>query len=532
MNGTETAVAAVAACAAVLALALGSIAARTVRNRSNRRFEAMLERLDEHLGRISSSLERVVERAEHVRSRAVDDLELTVDFDELLRKVAAEAATRTGADAATVQVRGPGGEPRSAEFGMVTPGAQATQSLEAPLARATGPFRAVTINWSYRPGAADAPDPATSALVVPIVEDGEETGMLTAYAPAAGVFGPEHVHALEALAEETGPALGAARSFAEAQRELTDSLTGVRSSSGYDLELERAVSRARETGRPLSLLILSSDDQPEAGEALRDLASLLVRTTRATDVVCRRRTGQFGVVLPDTAGDPALRLYGRLLDAAARTSFPTSRQLTFASGLVEWRPNESSEALDARALAAVGKTRTEPLALVALPTEPEPVSFDPARLALQEQLAREIDRARHLGQPVAMLVVSVDGIRRIEEARGTTAGERVLDEVAARLREALASGDFALQVDTDVLSALLPGAGSERAERVFTDLRASLESDPATHLDRLGVSAGITELAGEDDAAGVVARAGHALERAMRAGPGTVVVAMPTDEAK
>lgn len=538
MDSTETAVAAISACAAVLALVFALLAVRTIRTRSDRRFETVLGKLDEHLGAISASLERVVERAEGVRAHGVDDLELTVDFDDLLRRVAVEAATRTGAEAAAVQILGPAGELRSAEFGTVP----SAQSLDAPLAKATGPFRAVTINWSYRAEDVGAPDPITSALVVPIVENGQETGTLAAYSPESGVFGPNHVQALESLAEEVGPALAAARGFADTQRELTDAITGLRSRSGYDVELERAVRRARESGRPLSLLILSRHDELEYGKArddpegdvvLRELASLLRRTTRATDVVCRRDEEQFGIVLPDTAGDPARRLYGRLLEAALQTSFRTARQLTFASGLVEWRPNESSEALDARALAAVGQTRTEPLELAAVGLEPDPVPETVAlRRELEERLTREIERAKHLERPLALLLARVDGIRRIEEAHGRTAAERVLEEVGSRLGDVLGRGDVGARVDDDTVAVILSGSEGSRAESVFSAFQASLESDPATHLDRLAVSAGITELATGDDATRVLDRAEHALERASRAGLGTVVVAMAADDAQ
>ena len=98
-------VAAISACAALLAFVLALLIARTIRARSDHRFEVVLGKLDDHLSGISATLERVVDRAESVRARAVDELGLTVDFDELLRHIAAEAASRTGADAAAVQVR-------------------------------------------------------------------------------------------------------------------------------------------------------------------------------------------------------------------------------------------------------------------------------------------------------------------------------------------------------------------------------------------------------------------------------------------
>ena len=234
-----------------------------------------------------------------------------------------------------------------------------------------------------------------------------------------------------------------------------------------------------------------------------------MRTTRATDVVCRRGESQFGILLPDTAGDPASRLYGRLLEAASQTSFGTARQLTFASGLVEWRPDESGKALDARALAAVGRTRIERPTLAPateavtppVPTEPSP------RDAFQERLAREIDRARHLERPLALLVAGVDGIARIADAHGKTAAERVLEEVESRLRDAdRERGDRRTDLARRRRRDPCRIHGRCARKQLFSTLHASLESDPATHLDRLALSAGISELAAGDDAAGLLDR--------------------------
>jgi diguanylate cyclase (GGDEF)-like protein len=536
VDSTETALAAISASLAVLAVALAALVARGRRIRSEQRFETVLGRLDHHLDTISHSLQRVVERSAGARARGVDELELTIEFDELLRRIATEAAARTGAEAAAIHVRGPGGVPRSAAFGA---GARA-QPLEAPLTQAAGPFRAVTINWSYRPGSEQDLDPFSSALVVPITEEGVETGTLAAYAPTEGVFGPGHVQALEALAEEAAPAIASARRFAEAQRGLIDTVTGLRNAKGYEVELERAVATARDTGHPLSLLILTRADQPPADEhardprtdlALQELAGLLVRLTRATDVVCLRQESQFGIVLPDTAGDPAHRFYTRLREAASRTSFPVTRQLTFAAGLVEWRPNETSQALDARAFEAVAHTRAEPLELVAAPSGREPdAAVVGLRGELEGRLGQEAELARRAERPLALLVLEIDGLRRIDRQHGREAAERVLAEVEARLGASLENGDVSARIGNEALAVVLVGAGTSKAELVFGALRSSLDADPVTHLERLSVAAGVTEVAPGEEPSGALARAEHALWRARRAGPGTAVVAMAADE--
>jgi GGDEF domain-containing protein len=123
-----------------------------------------------------------------------------------------------------------------------------------------------------------------------------------------------------------------------------------RGSSAYEAELEREIARARRTGRPLSLVLVDVD-QPTA-ERLLQFAALLTRVTRVTDTVCRRRRDAFGILLPETGEDGA-RLFFRRVHAEAARTFDTGTSTTFSTGIVELKPNETGEALDARARAAV-----------------------------------------------------------------------------------------------------------------------------------------------------------------------------------
>ncbi len=526
----------IGACLAALALVLLLLALRARRSRTDERFEAVLVQLDRHMGAISESLERVVERSAAARATGVDVLELTIDLGELLRRVATEAATRTHAEAAAVHIQGAGGAPVMASFGAD----DRVQPLEAPLAHAAGPFRAVTINWTYRPSAEGEADPFASALVVPIVEAGTETGTLAVYAADAGVFGADDVRALEALADESVPAIASARRFAEAQRAMTDGLTGLRNRRGYDIELERAISHAQETGQPLSLLILNREDEERpaaspdhshADLAVQELAALLVELTRTNDVVCLRQEGEFGIVLPETAGDAARRFYARLREEASRTTFPLTRQLTFAAGVVEWRPDETSEAFDARALAAVGTNRVGTLELTAPKAGLEQRTGAPAtRQEFEVRLGDEIARARSLDRPLSVLLMNVDGLAHVDERRDRVAVGRALAELGARVDSRLDNGDVSCHIGEEEFAVILGGSTADKAEVVLAALQSSLEKDPPRAFDWLGVSAGITELAWGDDVASMFGRAEHALWRAKRAGTGTVVVAMAADD--
>lgn len=357
-----TAVVAAAAVAAVLVVA--GILARWAGVRSQRRFEAVVGNLDRHMEAISLNLQRAAERSDEARGRGLGDLGLILDLRELLERLAEEAATRTGAQAATVRVRGPGEMPAIASFGTGDGAALLEATLGPPDAR---PFRALTLNWMYPP-ALEGDDVAfRSGLVVPIVEDGVETGALAVYARGSAAFRPEHARALQALADDASAGITNARRFAEAElRAVTDGLTGVRNRRGYDEELDRELARARRTGRPLSLLLLDLDnfsevnsrfDYPGGDLVLQEFADLLERAARATDTVCRRGGEEFGILLPETTGDEARLFYVRLRDEVAETGFSNIGRVTFSAGLVEWRPNETVESLDARVSAAVNRAK-------------------------------------------------------------------------------------------------------------------------------------------------------------------------------
>src|SRR3989304_2240447 len=97
---------AAAAVAAVLVVAV--VLARLASARSQRRFETVVGQLDLHMEAISQNLQRAVERSDDARGRGLGDLGLTLDLRELLQRLAEEAATPTGAQAATGRGRGGG----------------------------------------------------------------------------------------------------------------------------------------------------------------------------------------------------------------------------------------------------------------------------------------------------------------------------------------------------------------------------------------------------------------------------------------
>jgi GAF domain-containing protein len=206
----ELVMAAVAAAAGAVAF-VSFLGGRRDRLRSRRRLARVVGELDASLGAIGRTLEAALQRIEHRPERGRHELALTIDLDEMLVQLAREAAARTGAEAAAVRVRGPADEPTIGSFGT----REAAALLETTLRSAAGrPFRAVTINWTFPPEVEPEIEPFRSALVVPLVEDGVETGAIAGYATEPAAFRPEHARALEALAAEAAESVATARRFA------------------------------------------------------------------------------------------------------------------------------------------------------------------------------------------------------------------------------------------------------------------------------------------------------------------------------
>jgi PAS domain-containing protein len=68
------------------------------------------------------------------------------------------------------------------------------------------------------------------------------------------------------------------------------------------------------------------------------------------------------------------------------------------------------------------------------------------RALLQENLAQAVERARRYGTRVAVFLVDLDQLKRVNDSLGHTNGDKVLVEIAGRLRRAVRSSDTVARV--------------------------------------------------------------------------------------
>jgi diguanylate cyclase (GGDEF)-like protein len=114
----------------------------------------------------------------------------------------------------------------------------------------------------------------------------------------------------------------------------TDGLTGVYNHRRFQEALAQETLRSGRNGRPFSVLFLDVDHfkrfndamgHPAGDELLRQLAALLARELRSSDLVARYGGEEFGVILADTGKDRALQVAERLRAAVELELNDTAR---------------------------------------------------------------------------------------------------------------------------------------------------------------------------------------------------------------
>lgn len=110
---------------------------------------------------------------------------------------------------------------------------------------------------------------------------------------------------------------------------------------------------------------------------------------------------------------------------------------------------------------------------------------------LQQHMHHLMGVQRRYGHPFALLLVDIDGLKRINDAYGQAAGDRTLVDVATALGETLRAVDTPIRMSDDEFSVLLPQQTATRARSLGERLAKAIEAieGPAGHA--LSVSVGV-----------------------------------------
>lgn len=128
---------------------------------------------------------------------------------------------------------------------------------------------------------------------------------------------------------------------------------------------------------------------------------------------------------------------------------------------------------------------------------------------------------------VCLMLIDLDRFKAINDARGHTTGDAVLQATAAALRVSLRPDDFVVRLGGDEFAVLIPQLGDTTAAAVADRIRQSILSHSETAGQRITSSVGFVVSSGAASLDSLFRAADEALRRAKASGRDTAVQGRP-----
>ena len=171
--------------------------------------------------------------------------------------------------------------------------------------------------------------------------------------------------------------------------------------------------------------------------------------------------------------------------------------------------------------AAVAIERADLLARLEAVARTDDLTGLPNRRSWDEELPRELSRARRDNRPVCVAMLDLDHFKAFNDRRGHQAGDRFLKHAAAAWRNELRATDVIARYGGEEFAVVLPACNIENAYALLGRLRAATPEQETC-------SGGMACWDGDESADALVGRADEALYEAKRAGRDRLVVARPS----
>jgi diguanylate cyclase (GGDEF)-like protein len=269
---------------------------------------------------------------------------------------------------------------------------------------------------------------------------------------------------------------------------ISDIVGSVANANGDPYELSSA-----QAERAASLAGLRAAKETNAGDVARDISALqavLVRALRDE--------------LAESEPDRFAEAVERLVDATGAI------QAAAAEELVRRRSRELESQANTDALTGLGNLRQ-----------------------LQRSIAQMLEINKRYGHPFGLLLMDVDGLKRVNDAHGHQAGDRVLMQVAMALRRSIRTVDVAARLGGDEFCVLAPQQEAEAAVKLGERLAAAVGEEVAAPDDPpVSLSIGVVSCPEHGSEAEVlIDGADRAMYRAKAAGEGVALGEPPRAEA-
>jgi len=150
-----------------------------------------------------------------------------------------------------------------------------------------------------------------------------------------------------------------------------------------------------------------------------------------------------------------------------------------------------------------------------------------SRLSYDEVLEQEIQRFERYQEPFSFAILDIDHFKRVNDRFGHIAGDKALQIVAKMMLRHIRKTDFLFRIGGEEFVLILPKTSVHNAEPLVENIRSSVGGASfhfKTEKVDISLSAGLTEIAGQDTGESVYERADRALYDAKESGRDRLVV--------
>jgi diguanylate cyclase (GGDEF)-like protein len=149
-----------------------------------------------------------------------------------------------------------------------------------------------------------------------------------------------------------------------------------------------------------------------------------------------------------------------------------------------------------------------------------------SRTSLLRELKAALARASKTGQPLAVVMADLDHFKAVNDTHGHLVGDKVLREVAARIKAALREFDVVGRYGGEEFVVLLENTSSHTAHQIADRMRVRIGSTPVHIANKsldLTISQGLAVREDGDDSQSLLRKADQAMYKAKQAGRNCVV---------
>jgi diguanylate cyclase (GGDEF)-like protein len=111
---------------------------------------------------------------------------------------------------------------------------------------------------------------------------------------------------------------------------------------------------------------------------------------------------------------------------------------------------------------------------------------------LQRELAQMLEMQKRYTHPFGLLLMDIDGLKRVNDSQGHQAGDRLLMQVAMALRRSIRTVDVAARIGGDEFCVLAPEQESDHAVQLAERLHTAVTEEVSIPIDPpVGLSIGV-----------------------------------------